>query len=417
MQRLRQAIGEQQQAQLARASSALDDDNRVHASYGSSRYGKIRYKTFLIFDDPDSSIFARIMSYLVMSCIFLSTLSIILESVPSLEKYRQFWFNTEVFFVAIFSVEYFGRLWATSLGTCEFVRKLLNVVDLMSILPFYLYCIMGAAAPVNLYILRVLRLFRLIQMFKLARYSKTMFIIMKSIGECKEALLLMMILIVMATIIFGSLMVAAERGIWNVENACYMREEAMHLGCSPFSSVPQAMYWGITTLTGVGYGDTYPVTAIGKVIAGCTMVCGILCLALPVVLIGVHFSNTMVFLQSEIESKAYRKVLHPELFEAVHDYDNICLRAAVLNERILSLVICANDLNVAKTHPDLKADDPGEGQDEDNPEAMEKRRKRLKMALDDSKPAMILSRRVLGRFLDMKKYVNTVDLSAQQGRQ
>jgi len=412
MQRLRESIGELQRGQQAAAAAALYDGPA--GSYGTSRYEKWRYKTHLIFDDPDSSFFAMMMSHLVMTCIVLSTLAIILESMASMEVYKEVWFNLEVFFVAVFSVEYFGRFWATSMPKCAFIKQGLNIVDLLSIMPFYLYVGMGAAAPLNLYMLRVLRLFRLIQMFKLARYSKTMFVIVKSIGETKEALLLMMILVLMATIIFGSLMVASERGTWDKEQKCYVRQEAPHLGCSPFSSVPAAMYWGITTLTGVGYGDTYPVTPIGKVVAGCTMVCGILCLALPVVLIGVHFSNTMVFLQSEIESKAYRKVLHPELFEAIHEYDEVCLQIAMLNEKMLGLVITANDLNVARTHPEL-AGTPDENEDDDNPEAQKNKRQRLKIALDDSKPAMLLSRRLLGKFLDMKKYVNTVDVSSQGG--
>lgn len=97
----------------------------------------------------------------------------------------------ECFFVAVFSVEFFGRFWSTDQTTWQFLKSFLNIIDFLSIAPFYIYVIYGSSAPVSMYVLRMIRLFRLIQMFKLARYSKTMFVIVKSIGETKEALNLM----------------------------------------------------------------------------------------------------------------------------------------------------------------------------------------------------------------------------------
>jgi hypothetical protein len=60
---------------------------------------------------------------------------------------------------------------------------------------------------------------------------------------------------------------------------------------SPFQSIPHTFWWCIVTITTVGYGDTYPVTWLGKIIGGLTMLMGILVLAFPISLLGANFTD------------------------------------------------------------------------------------------------------------------------------
>jgi voltage-gated potassium channel len=150
----------------------------------------------------------------------------------------------------------------------EFLRTGSAIIDLLSILPFYLTLFVPAE-------LRVLLVFRLLRYFKLARYSPGMRSLMAALQSERKALLASLV------ILFGLVLIAAS---------------AMHLAehdVQPdrFGTIPDAMWWAIVTLTTVGYGDVVPMTAIGRVIAGFTMLAGLMMLALPIGIIANAFSE------------------------------------------------------------------------------------------------------------------------------
>merc|ERR1719316_821822 len=108
---------------------------------------------------------------------------------------------------------------------------------------------------------------------------------------------------VFALIIFSTLIFLVERGVWDAASGCYIRtgDRAGSLAglCSPFQSIPEASWWAITTMTTVGYGDTYPITNWGRFIGGLTMIIGILCVALPTTVLGVQFSDAFAAVTEE----------------------------------------------------------------------------------------------------------------------
>jgi voltage-gated potassium channel len=134
------------------------------------------------------------------------------------------------------------------------------VVDLLAFLPFYLTFL-----PIDLRFLRVFRLMALFRMFKIARYMQAMSIFRRVLKERREQLVLSFVFIIFILVIISFFMYYAER-------------EAQP---DKFGSIPDAMWWGMATLTTVGYGDVVPITPLGKFLGGIFAISGVAILALP----------------------------------------------------------------------------------------------------------------------------------------
>ncbi|MBL4910882.1 MAG: ion transporter [Alteromonadaceae bacterium] len=214
--------------------------------------------------------------------IFANVVAIVLESEAALETKYYAWFHFfDVFSVIIFTIEYFARLWScvdlpnTIDNKSAFKIRLkymftpMAIVDLLAILPFYLSMFLALD-------LRFLRVLRLLRIFKLTRYSAAMRILTSVLKEEMPAL-------VAAYFIMFTIIVLASSGIYLLEHKVQPEE---------FGSIPSAMWWAVTTLTTVGYGDVTPITSAGKVFGGIITLVGISMVALPTGIIASGFGNT-----------------------------------------------------------------------------------------------------------------------------
>jgi voltage-gated potassium channel len=216
----------------------------------------------------------------LVTLIVLNALAIVLESVESIRiAYKDAFYYFEVFSVIFFSVEYVLRLWTANeisrfkkpiSGNLRYAFTPLALIDLLSVLPFYLP-FMG----VDLRLLRVLRLFRLLRLLKIVRYIKALSLINKVVKEKKEELAISTILTLFMLLIVSTIM-------YHVEHEAQPEN---------FSSIPETMWWGIATLTTVGYGDVYPVTGLGKLLGGIIAILGIGLFALPTGILASGFSD------------------------------------------------------------------------------------------------------------------------------
>lgn len=230
-------------------------------------------------------------------CIFLSTVCFIVETLPSFEQ-SDFWSDTffyaEIFFVAAFSLEFVVRFWSTPDSTRKFLRDPFNIIDILSILPFYIEMVLTlfvAAGLIDLD-LRILRAFRLMRMMKMGRFSSDLQLLAEGLQRSTQSLMLLCATLILGIIFYATIMWIVELGTWDSDAQCYARHhEANFDGCSPFQSVPHGFWWGIVTMSTVGYGDTFPLTVPGRVIAGLAMVSGIFCLAIPTGLLCEDFAN------------------------------------------------------------------------------------------------------------------------------
>ncbi|MCL9818500.1 ion transporter [Natronocalculus amylovorans] len=231
-------------------------------------YIAVRGRMFALLDPERGGRKGRAVDFFIMGLIFLSILSIILETVAPIRQQYGLWFDRlEVFTVAVFTIEYILRIWTITAkegyssvrGRLRYMTSYHMVIDLLAVLPFFI------GGFVDLRFLRVVRIFRIIRVFKLARYSKSLQTMGYVLRKKKPDLII-------STIATGILLVLASSAIYFIEGPVQPEE---------FSSIPASFWWGVVTMTTVGYGDVTPVTTAGRIIGSLVAFLGIGLFALP----------------------------------------------------------------------------------------------------------------------------------------
>ena len=221
---------------------------------------------------------SRTIDRIIMALIVLNVVVVILETVESVSTpHRRFFEWFEAFSVGVFTIEYLMRMWSCTadtrfarpvLGRLRYFLTPLALVDLIAILPFYLPLVTSVD-------MRVLRAMRLLRLFKLGRYSTSLQTLGNVLRKHRGELLVTLFVLLIMLVIASTLMYFAEH----------------HAQPDAFSSIPSAMWWGIVTLTTVGYGDTYPVTGVGRVLGAVIALLGIGMFALPAGILGSGFAE------------------------------------------------------------------------------------------------------------------------------
>ncbi len=228
--------------------------------------------------DPIIHPIGKKFDYFISVLILLNVLLVVLESVERLDNlYGNFFRLFEIFSVVIFVIEYLMRCYVANHEKSEynsrshFVLSFYGIIDLLAILPFFF-----GFVSVNSDVLKQLRIFRLLRIIKLSRYNDSMNLVFKVIRDKKNELVSTLFISVLLMIVVSSLM-------WAVE--------------SPYNSsmkdIPTTMYWAVTTLTTVGYGDIAPVTNIGRLLFSFFALVSIALVAIPSGIIASGFVDEM----------------------------------------------------------------------------------------------------------------------------
>jgi voltage-gated potassium channel len=223
------------------------------------------------------------LSLLIISC----SLVVVLETEPTIVKpHPNVFVLLDFMFASVFIIEYFVRLWVIGCdprysgiwGRVKYMVTPMAVIDFLSIVPFFF-----VAFSNNFFLLRVARLFRMISLAKFSRYSRAMTEFADVINSRKSELLLSLG-IVLAVLLLSSAVMYEVEGVAQPE---------------AFGSIPRALWWGVETLTTVGYGDVYPKTVLGKICCGATAIAGIGLIAMPTGVLAAAFTETFARIRDQ----------------------------------------------------------------------------------------------------------------------
>jgi len=229
------------------------------ARFGRPEGGwRLRLYTVIFESDTHAG---RVFDLLLILTVMTSVAVVILDSVRSVTAHHEALFNVlEWVFTLLFSVEYVFRL-ACVRHPLRYATSFFGIVDLLSVLPTYFVFFMpGVDALINIRLLRLLRIFRIL---KLGEYVSEFSSLGSALKASRRKIFVFICFVLITIAILGTVMYVVE-GAGN-----------------GFTSIPVAMYWGVTTMTTVGFGDITPKTDLGRFIASIMMLLGWGILAVP----------------------------------------------------------------------------------------------------------------------------------------
>ncbi|CAF0897400.1 unnamed protein product [Didymodactylos carnosus] len=248
---------------------------------------------------PQYSITAKIINIVSILMIFLSCIAFALETLPQYSDYYEKicrqedelltneslrlnltisypictalfyspFFIIQTITVAFFTIEFLLRF-ISAPSYCDFIKSILNWIDLVAIIPYYVALgidlsqrnldAIQTSAYVGLRLLRIVRFTRVLKIYRVFRSFKTLRVLASAVKESLPDIFILISSLTILGFLFGA--------------AVYFAENSSNGGM--FDSIPKATYWGIITITSTGYGDIYPITAIGRIFASLCAVFG-----------------------------------------------------------------------------------------------------------------------------------------------
>lgn len=255
----------------------------------------IKQKVFQIINADDDSYFpSKLFDILIICLIILSICSVVLSTFDHIPAYISS-INVLIEYVSItlFTIEYVLRIWTADLlyddgpflSKLRYICSLMAIIDLLAILPFYLPFV----TKIDLRSLRTLRLIRMVRIFKLNRYTTALNSVTNVLKRKKEQLISSMFVVVVLMIIASILMY-------------YCEHDAQP---AVFKNAFSGLWWAIATLTTVGYGDIYPITAVGKLLSAFLALLGIALVAVPTGIISSGFSEELEETKQQEDERSY----------------------------------------------------------------------------------------------------------------
>lgn len=253
-------------------------------------YKRIKQRAHDILEGSHSNDKASRAVSIILMCLILINVALIIADTFDLPPLAvKIGGIIETVSVVIFTLEYILRLWVADLSYTDlpsfrarlkYIRSFAAIIDLVSLLPSFI-----SALSANFMVLRMLRVLRLLRAFKLNRYTHALHDIGEVFRKKASQLLSSMVVVSFLMVISSVLMYDAEH-------------EAQP---EVFNNALSGLWWAIATLTTVGYGDIYPVTAIGRVMSAIIALLGIGMIAVPTGIITAGFSEQISQKQKEDE--------------------------------------------------------------------------------------------------------------------
>jgi len=268
--------------------------------FGTGKFVKYQICLWDLIEKPETSKAAQMISNISILFVVISTVGMVLATMPELEPQYPKLALIEAVCISWFTIEYLLRF-AGSPQKCDFVKGAMNVIDVLAILPYYLDLFMSAEDEPKLptdfegsgeevavkeeeeeggfadiqRLMRVFSILKILRVIKIARHSTGIQSIAFTLKHSYKELGLLMLFLAMGVLIFSSL--------------CYFCEkDEPETG---FTSIPASFWWAIITMTTVGYGDISPQSGPGMFVGTCCAISGVLVMALPIPIIVNNFAE------------------------------------------------------------------------------------------------------------------------------
>lgn len=227
---------------------------------------------------------SRAFDIFIMTMIVLNIVGVILETESGIMARYGTWLRAfDLFSLAVFTVEYILRIWTCNIqpryknpvwGRLRFALTPFLMIDFLAIAPFYLPFFI----PVDLRILRAVRLARLFRVLKVYRYSDALQTFVHVLRLKKQQL-------AVSIFILTVILLFASAGMYFIEHEAQPDK---------FGSIPATMWWSVVTLSTVGYGDVYPITPLGKIFGGVVALIGVGLFAIPAGILASGFTQNAI---------------------------------------------------------------------------------------------------------------------------
>lgn len=323
-----------------------------------------------IMEDEKYSTASRILTYMIMLLIAISTLAYVFQTLPAWEHWR-IWHSLEAAISIVFTIEFLLRI-----SSCRSVRlymsDFMNIVDFCAVIPYWIeLASSGKMQPALLRVVRVIRLLRLVRLVKSRSLQEILTIYRLTFEESSQWLIMFMYLGFVLSVVVASFFFIFEVGNEKIFGSCNVlneddfcqnstveflydnsitnltsREDCMNScadfsisGCcsfnqisgmcqffnssvftnstnssipdytglcvkekinirqdsseSPFFNIPISLWFTYVTMTMVGYGEISPVSYGGQLVSVVGTICGPIFLALPLIIVGTHFTMSI----------------------------------------------------------------------------------------------------------------------------
>uniref|UniRef100_A0A665TD09 Potassium voltage-gated channel, shaker-related subfamily, member 7 n=1 Tax=Echeneis naucrates TaxID=173247 RepID=A0A665TD09_ECHNA len=260
---------------------------------------ELKRRLWMLFEYPESSSAARIIAIISVMVIVVSILIFCLETLPEFRNEKELrevrrpntssgvigdvcgdpFFIVESICICWFSFELIVRFTCCP-SKMHFFKDVMNTIDFFAIIPYFVTIGTELAKDkdtqpsMSLALIRVIRLVRVFRIFKLSRHSKGLQILGQTLKASLRELALLIFFLFIGVILFSSAVYFAE----------------VDRPDTAFTSIPEAFWWAVVSMTTVGYGDMYPETVGGKLVGSMCAIAGVLTISLPVPVIVSNFS-------------------------------------------------------------------------------------------------------------------------------
>lgn len=264
-----------------------------------SRIDLIRQRIYIVIYGTNTRA-GKLFDIFLLLFILLSVAAVMLESVQEIDaKYHKALIVAEWIFTILFTIEYILRIFSTK-KPWNYIFSFYGIIDLLAILPMYLsFFITGSNLLASIRALRLLRLFRVL---KLAQFVGEATSLKSALRASRAKITVFLFSVLIIAMVIGTLMFLIE---------------GPRAG---FTSIPRGIYWTVVTLTTVGFGDIYPVTALGQFLAMFVMITGYGIIAVPTGIVSAEFAKQKI--KRNKVSKKSKKTKISELVCPVCNVEN-----------------------------------------------------------------------------------------------